>query len=90
MLETTEQEKISDRSQVDTCEGHLLRGVELDRVDCEEDNRDEIRTGHKPASSGVKPDSFSLIILVLLLLQEQDASVNFMLAVQLNKTIATV
>lgn len=32
---------MSDRSQVYTCEGHLLCGVELDGVDCEEDNKDE-------------------------------------------------
>lgn len=62
MLETTEQEQISDRSQVDTCEGHLLRGVELDRVDCEEDNRDKIRTGHKPASSKHKRRETRLIL----------------------------
>lgn len=26
-----------------TCEGHLLRGVELDGVDCEDDNKDETK-----------------------------------------------
>lgn len=29
--------------KVYTCEGHLLCGVELDGVDCEEDNKDETK-----------------------------------------------
>lgn len=53
---------MSDRSRVNTCEGHLLRGVELDRVDCEEDNREEIRTGHKPATSKHKWRETRLIL----------------------------
>lgn len=45
--------------EVHTCEGHLLCGVELDGIDCEEDNKDDTKCCIKyPTATynSVKPD----------------------------------